>query len=49
MALLLLDVRTWTAQVNFGADPVAAIEALPLEQVAYVHVAGGVLRDGRLG
>ena len=45
--LLLLDVANLhTAQVNFGADPVAAIEALPLEQVAYVHVAGGVLRDG---
>jgi len=35
-----------TAQVNFGADPVAALEALPLEQVAYLHVAGGVLREG---
>ena len=45
--LLLLDVANLhTARVNFGADPVAAIEALPLEQVAYVHVAGGVLRDG---
>jgi uncharacterized protein len=45
--LLLLDVANLhTARVNFGADPVAAIEALPLERVAYVHVAGGVLRDG---
>ena len=45
--LLLLDVANlYTARVNFGADPVAAIEALPLEQVAYVHVAGGELRDG---
>ena len=44
---LLLDVANLhTARVNFGADPVAALEALPLEQVAYVHVAGGVLRDG---
>jgi len=45
--LLLLDVANlYTAQVNFGADPVAALDALPLEKVAYVHVAGGVLRDG---
>ncbi len=45
--LLLLDVANlYTAQVNFGADPVAAIDALPLEKVAYTHVAGGVLRDG---
>jgi uncharacterized protein (UPF0276 family) len=44
---LLLDVANLhTARVNFGADPVAALDALPLEQVAYVHVAGGVLRDG---
>jgi hypothetical protein len=45
--LLLLDVANlYTAQVNFGADPVAALDALPLEKIAYVHVAGGVLRDG---
>jgi uncharacterized protein (UPF0276 family) len=45
--LLLLDVANLhTARVNFGTDPVAALDALPLEQVAYVHVAGGVLRDG---
>jgi len=45
--LLLLDVANlYTAQVNFGLDPVATIEALPLEKIAYVHVAGGVLADG---
>jgi uncharacterized protein (UPF0276 family) len=45
--LLLLDVANlYTAQVNFGADPVATLDALPLEKVAYAHVAGGVLRDG---
>lgn len=44
---LLLDVASLhTARVNFGADPVVALEALPLERVAYVHVAGGVLREG---
>jgi uncharacterized protein (UPF0276 family) len=45
--LLLLDVANLhTARVNFGADPVAALDALPLSHVAYVHVAGGMLRDG---
>jgi uncharacterized protein (UPF0276 family) len=45
--LLLLDVANlYTAQVNFGLDPIAALGALPLDRVGYVHVAGGVLRDG---
>jgi uncharacterized protein (UPF0276 family) len=45
--LLLADVANlYTAQVNFGADPAAALEALPLHSLAYVHVAGGVLREG---
>ena len=45
--LLLLDVANlYTAQVNFGLDPIAALDALPLDRVGYVHVAGGVLRDG---
>jgi uncharacterized protein (UPF0276 family) len=45
--LLLLDVANlYTAQVNFGTDAVATLEALPLSAVGYVHVAGGVLRDG---
>ena len=46
-ALLVLDVANLhTARVNLGLDPVATLDALPLERVAYVHVAGGVLRDG---
>ncbi|HEY2312924.1 MAG TPA: DUF692 domain-containing protein [Streptosporangiaceae bacterium] len=45
--LLLLDVANLhTAQVNFGADPIAALDALPLDRVGYVHVAGGIVRDG---
>jgi uncharacterized protein (UPF0276 family) len=45
--LLLLDVANLhTAQVNFGADPRQTLDALPLEKIAYAHVAGGVLRDG---
>ncbi len=46
-ALLLLDVANlYTSAVNFGADPLAALEMLPLDRIAYVHVAGGTLRDG---
>jgi hypothetical protein len=45
--LLLLDVANLhTTRVNLGIDPAATLGALPLERVAYVHVAGGVLRDG---
>jgi uncharacterized protein len=45
--LLLLDVANlYTAQVNFGLDPIATLDRLPLSQVGYVHVAGGMLRDG---
>ncbi|NHC16572.1 DUF692 domain-containing protein, partial [Motilibacter sp. E257] len=44
---LLLDVANlYTNQVNLGLDPIAALDDLPLESVSYVHVAGGVLRDG---
>lgn len=44
--LLLLDVANLhTARVNFGLDPVATLEALPLDRIGYVHVAGGILRD----
>ena len=44
---LLVDVENlYTAQVNFGLDPVAALDELPLEKLAYVHVAGGELVNG---
>lgn len=46
-ALLLLDVANLFASgINFDADPAAALDVLPLERIAYVHVAGGALRDG---
>ncbi len=46
-ALLLLDVANLhTARVNLGLDPARVLAALPLERLAYVHVAGGVERDG---
>lgn len=44
---LLIDVANLhTNHVNRGEDPVAALDALPVEAIAYVHVAGGVEKDG---
>jgi uncharacterized protein (UPF0276 family) len=46
-ALLLVDVANlYASSVNFGANPCHALDALPLDRIAYVHVAGGALRDG---
>lgn len=46
-ALLLLDVANVYANArNRGEDPLAVLDRLPLERVAYVHVAGGAERDG---
>lgn len=44
---LLIDVANLhTNRVNRGEDPLAALDELPLEAIAYVHVAGGVEREG---
>lgn len=44
---LLIDVANLhTNHVNRGDDPARALAELPLEALAYVHVAGGVERDG---
>ncbi|NEB09914.1 DUF692 domain-containing protein [Streptomyces coelicoflavus] len=44
---LLIDVANLhTNHVNLGADPAEALAELPLEALAYVHVAGGFERDG---
>ncbi|MEV6552764.1 DUF692 domain-containing protein [Streptomyces sp. NPDC051597] len=44
---LLIDVANLhTNRVNRGEDPVKALTELPVEAIAYVHVAGGVERDG---
>ncbi len=44
---LLIDVANLhTNHVNRGEDPAEALGELPLEAVAYVHVAGGFERDG---
>ena len=47
-AWLLLDVANLHANArNHGTgDPEALLDCIPLERVAYVHVAGGVERDG---
>ncbi|MEO3975733.1 DUF692 domain-containing protein [Streptomyces sp. CAU 1734] len=44
---LLIDVANLhTNRVNRGEDPARALDELPVEAIAYVHVAGGVERDG---
>ncbi|MEU5538847.1 DUF692 domain-containing protein [Streptomyces sp. NPDC020362] len=44
---LLIDVANLhTNHVNRGEDPDEALARLPLEALAYVHVAGGYERDG---
>jgi uncharacterized protein (UPF0276 family) len=44
---LLIDVANlYTNQVNRGEDTAKALDELPVEAIAYVHVAGGVLKDG---
>ena len=45
--LLLLDLENVYANArNLGGDPHAFLDHLPLHRVAYVHVAGGIERDG---
>ncbi|MFC5287822.1 DUF692 domain-containing protein [Actinokineospora guangxiensis] len=45
--LLLLDVANmWANARNLGHDTDALLDDLPLERVAYVHVAGGYEHDG---
>jgi uncharacterized protein len=46
-AWLLLDIaNVYANAVNRGGDPAELLEKLPLERVAYVHVAGGAEHDG---
>lgn len=46
-AWLLLDIaNVYANAVNRGTDPAELLEKLPLERVAYVHVAGGAEHDG---
>ncbi|MFD6885391.1 DUF692 family multinuclear iron-containing protein [Streptomyces sp. NPDC059957] len=44
---LLIDVANLhTNRINRGEDPLAVLDGIPLEALAYVHVAGGVERGG---
>jgi uncharacterized protein len=44
---LLLDLENIYANArNLGGDPAAFLDRLPLGRLAYVHVAGGIERDG---
>ncbi|MEV7521028.1 DUF692 domain-containing protein [Streptomyces sp. NPDC091371] len=44
---LLIDVANLhTNRVNRGDDPAAVLDSIPLEALAYVHVAGGVEKGG---
>jgi uncharacterized protein (UPF0276 family) len=44
---LLLDVSNVHANArNHGLDPLACLDTLPLRRLAYVHVGGGVEREG---
>jgi uncharacterized protein len=46
-ALLLLDVaNVYANALNRGQDPEAVLDRIPLDRVAYVHVAGGSSHDG---
>ncbi|MFF5257420.1 DUF692 domain-containing protein [Actinomadura viridis] len=47
-ALLLLDVaNVYANALNRGRDPLELLDRLPLDRIAYCHVAGGVQEDGR--
>jgi uncharacterized protein len=46
-ALLLLDIANVHANArNRGGDPLALLDRLPLDRIAYVHVAGGAEQGG---
>jgi uncharacterized protein (UPF0276 family) len=46
-ALLLLDIaNVYANALNRGTDPVRLLDRVPLERIAYVHVAGGAEHDG---
>jgi uncharacterized protein (UPF0276 family) len=46
-AMLLLDIENVYANArNLGGDPLAFLDKLPLERVAYVHIAGGIETAG---
>lgn len=45
--LLIIDVANLYASArNVGTDPAAFLDGIPWERLAYVHMAGGIERDG---
>ena len=45
--LLLLDIANiWANARNFKRHPAADLDNLPLHRIAYIHVGGGIERDG---
>jgi hypothetical protein len=46
-AMLLLDIENVYANMrNLGGDPISFLEKLPLQRIAYVHIAGGIETAG---
>ena len=46
-SMLLLDLANLLANaMNHNFDAIAYLRKIPLERIAYVHIAGGILRDG---
>jgi uncharacterized protein (UPF0276 family) len=46
-ALLMLDIENIYANArNLGGNPLEFLDKLPLQKIAYVHVAGGIETDG---
>jgi uncharacterized protein (UPF0276 family) len=46
-ALLMLDIENVYANArNLGGNPLEFLDRLPLQKIAYVHVAGGIETDG---
>jgi uncharacterized protein (UPF0276 family) len=46
-SMMLLDLANLMANsLNHNFDPVAFLKKIPLQRMAYVHIAGGVMRDG---
>jgi uncharacterized protein len=46
-SMLLLDIANLMANsLNHDFDAVGFLKKIPLQRIAYVHVAGGVMRDG---
>lgn len=46
-SLLLLDIENLYANsINHGVDPITFLSEIPLQRLAYVHIAGGHLHEG---